>query len=101
MPSLNLSTSQEIGRTLGNRLRQKRLARELQQRELAARAGLSQSTLRNLETRGVSTLDTFIKVVMALGAADELSTLLQTRHASIAAMQQASTPRQRVRHKRR
>ncbi len=85
---------------LGERLRRQRLARELQQRELAARAGISETTLRNLEARGVCTLETFIKVIMALGMADELTDLLETRHASIEAMEKATSPRQRVRRKR-
>lgn len=100
MLSFKLATAQEIGSVLGERLRRQRLAGELQQRELAARAGISETTLRNLETKGVSTLETFIKVVIALGVADELSGLLETRHASIQAMEKASSPRQRVRRRR-
>lgn len=100
MLSFNLATANEIGSVLGERLRRQRLARELQQRELAARAGISETTLRNLETRGVCTLETFIKVIMALGVADELAGFLETRHESIQAMEAASSPRQRVRRKR-
>jgi transcriptional regulator with XRE-family HTH domain len=67
MHHFELSTADEIGRELGQRLRSHRLAQNLQQEELAARAGVSERALRNLERMGRGSIDLLLRVVMALG----------------------------------
>src|SRR5579863_6163049 len=51
-----LATADEIACELGRRLRAHRLAQNFQQSELAARAGISERALRNLERTGRGTL---------------------------------------------
>jgi len=96
MPMFILSTPQEIARELGTRLRQHRLAHGWRQRELAERAGVSEAILRKFEREGTGTLDSFIRVVAALGMTDQLTPLLDTRPRSIKAMEHASERRQRA-----
>jgi len=60
--------------TLGDQLRDLRLAQNLGQTELAARAGVARSAVQNLETgRGNTT--TLVRVVRALGREDWLASL--------------------------
>jgi transcriptional regulator with XRE-family HTH domain len=96
MLSLNLSTADEIGRELGVRLRLHRLAQNLQQAELAARAGVSEGTVRNLEKKGQATLESLLRVVMALGLVNELSELFVFKPISIKALEDASLKRVRA-----
>ena len=61
---------------LGKRLRALRLQRNITQADLAARAGVSRSTLIALEVRGRGTLDTLVRVMYALGREGEVASLL-------------------------
>lgn len=57
---------------VGSRLAKIRLARNITQKSLAQDAGIALRTLRNLELGKSSTIDSFLRVVIALGYADEL-----------------------------
>lgn len=71
-----LANSEQIVRDLGARLERIRLSRNLTQAELADEAGVSKRTIMRLE-RGVGpTLDTFIRVLLALGMSSNLAALL-------------------------
>jgi transcriptional regulator with XRE-family HTH domain len=91
-----LASSEEIIQALGQRLRAHRIAQNLLQEDLAARAGMSGRALRNLERGGHASLDNFIKVAMALGLAGGLATLFELQPRSIRAMEQANEQRQRA-----
>ena len=93
------ATLPELVQALGQRLRAQRFAKLLTQAELAARAGVSVSAIKKLEASGLTTLETFVRVIQALGLVDELTHLLTLRPTtSIAAMEAAQdAPRQRVR----
>ena len=96
-----LATPNEILHELGGRLRQQRLAQQLSQQELAAMAGVALGTVKKLESSGVSSLETVVRVVQALGLADELQPLFVLKRNSIAQMLQAAQPlRQRAPRKR-
>lgn len=56
------SIAEEIGRRLG----QLRLSRNITQSELVQDAGVSERTLRRLESGTGATLDSFIKILIAL-----------------------------------
>lgn len=96
MLSLTLSTPDEIGHELGARLRQHRLAQNLQQAELAARASVSEGTVRNLEKKGQATLESLLRIVIALGLVDELSGLFVFKPTSIKALEDADIRRVRA-----
>jgi transcriptional regulator with XRE-family HTH domain len=92
-----LSTTPEVCLTLGARLRAQRLAQNMQQAELAQRAGVSKLTILNLENKGSVTLQSFIQVVRALGLVDELAPLFALQPKSIALMEAADAASRRVR----
>jgi len=95
--SFILSTSSEVQRALGSRLRIQRLSQGLPQSELAARAGLSPGAIRKLERDGSSSLETLVKVVHALGLITELDELFRLRALSIAQMEKNAQTAQRRR----
>jgi transcriptional regulator with XRE-family HTH domain len=96
MLPFDLATADEIARELGQRLRAHRLAQNLQQSELAARAGISERALRNFERTGHGPMDTFVRAAMSLGLAASLSSLFELKPKTIKAMEQASVTRQRA-----
>ncbi len=93
---IELSTTDEIAAEFGNRIRAHRLAQNLQQRELAARAGVSERALRNFERTGSCTFDLFLRVSMALGLIDAFTHLYELKPKSIKEMERASQKRQRA-----
>ena len=58
---------------IGLRLAKLRLARNITQDSLAKEAGISVRTLRRLEAGNPSSLDTFLRIAVALGLADEVA----------------------------
>lgn len=92
----DLSTTNEIARELGKRLRAHRLAQNLQQSELAARAGVSERSLSNFERSGRGNFDLFLRLVFALGLIESMSSLFELKPKSIKAMEQASRKRERA-----
>ena len=65
-------TATSIGAELGRRLAKTRLARNVTQKTLARDAGIGLRTLRRLETGQSSTLDSFLRIVVALDLVDDL-----------------------------
>lgn len=92
----NLATTNEIAQEFGRRLRAHRLAQNLQQSELAGRAGVSERAVRNFERSGRGSFDLFLRISMALGHIESLSNLFELKPKSIKAMEQASQRRQRA-----
>lgn len=80
---LHFPTSVEIVALLCSRLRQERLLREWTQAELAGRAGITVSTLSNLEAGKNINLETMVKVAMVLGRTAELTELFKPEINSI------------------
>jgi transcriptional regulator with XRE-family HTH domain len=91
-----LATADEIANELGHRLRAHRLAQNFHQSELAARAGVSERALRNLELTGRGTLDTFLRVAAGLGLTGSLSELFALTPKTIKEMERASLTRERA-----
>ena len=60
---------------LGERLRAMRLSRNLSQRELASKGGLSLRALINLEAGDGSTVESLLRVLKALDATDAIELL--------------------------
>ncbi len=91
-----LATTNEIAEELAKRLRAHRLAQNLRQSELAARAGISLKTLTTFEQSGRVSLDILLRVVSALGLSESLSTLFEIKQQSIREMELAEKQRQRA-----
>lgn len=101
MLDFGFATSEEICRELGGRLKTARVSQGLQQADLAARAGVSRGTVTTLENTGQSTVNSLVRIVMALGLADQMAALFEFKVTSIAQMEQADRgQRKRVRRKR-
>ena len=96
MLHFDLATVEEICVELASRLRAHRLAQNITQAALAGRAGISMGTVRNFESKGQTTLESLIKIVMALGLAASLSDLFVLRATTIRDMEKASVRRQRA-----
>lgn len=90
------ATSDEIARELATRLRAHRLAQNISQRELAARAGISLKTQTTFEQTGKVSFDVFLRIVDALGLSDSMSTLFEVKQQSIREMELAEQQRQRA-----
>lgn len=91
----------EVVQLLCARLRKERLAQQMPQAELAARAGISAGTLSNLEAgRGVA-LENLVRVALVLGRMQELEGLFQPKLDTLNDMlrYERSANRQRARKK--
>ncbi len=90
-------TPEELAKELGSRLRSLRIHRDLEQVELAERAGVAVRTLRALELGQGSTTETLLRVLKALEALQGLEALAPLPSVSPLALLKSATPRQRVR----
>ena len=72
---LSYKTPEELQGVLGERLRALRLSRNLAQRELAGKGGLSLRALINLEAGKGSTIESLVRVLKALDATDAIELL--------------------------
>ncbi len=75
-PDFSLASAQTIIDMLGRQLNEIRLSQNLSQEQLAERAGVSRSTLTRLADGRPISLDSFVRVVQALGLSDHLAALL-------------------------
>jgi transcriptional regulator with XRE-family HTH domain len=85
----SLWSTEEVTQEFGKRIRVHRLAQNMQQSELAARAGVSERSLRNFEKTGRGNLDFFLRVVLTLGLIDSMTDLFVYRPMSIRDMERA------------
>jgi transcriptional regulator with XRE-family HTH domain len=84
MPNIldfTLASNVEVALELGRRLKAHRLTQNLQQTELAARAGVARGTVQNLEAKGQCSLESLVRIVRALGLVDDLTTLFELKAA--------------------
>ncbi len=88
-------TPQEIEAELGERLKKLRVHRNLDQTTLAARAGISVRTLRNLESGSGSSLHTLIQVIRSLGREQWFETIAPVPTVNPLMLTRTAAPRQR------
>lgn len=94
--STSSETPQEMEAALGERLKRLRLSKGLNQLTLAARAGIGEKALRNLEGGQGSTLKTLLSVVRALGREDWLKTIAPVATINPLQLTREAAPRQRA-----
>lgn len=73
---LEFLTVPELAREMGERFKNYRLRRRLEQTELAERAGVSDRTIRALEKGTGSSVETMLRVMKALGILEGLDALV-------------------------
>ena len=89
-------TPLEWAEELGGQLRDLRLRLNVDQRQIARRAGVALNVVKNLEAGKGATVTSMIKVLRALGRADWLASLAPAVSISPLQMLKATTPRQRA-----
>ena len=70
------SGNDEYLRRLGDRLRQQRLNQNLTQAELAEQAGIAPRTVRAIEGGASASMDTWLSLLRALGALEQVDQFL-------------------------
>lgn len=92
-------TVEEWQATLGENIRNLRILKNLDQKELAAQAGISVTAVRRVESGKTSTTETLIKALRVLGRTgwlDALAPIIDINPLQISKMA-SKAPRQRVR----
>lgn len=89
-------TQEEMEVEFGRQLRDLRLRRNIDQRQLAGQAGVALNAVKNLENGSGATLTSLVKVLRSLGRADWLKTLAPTVGISPMQMLKTRQPRQRA-----
>lgn len=89
-------TPEEMEAALGERLKALRLARNLDQKSLAERAGISVRALRNLEGGQGSTLKSLVRVLRALDREDWLKSIAPVATINPLMLGRNAEPRQRA-----
>lgn len=84
---------------LGTRMRNYRIDIGMTQQELAARSGVSQRSIHNLENGKDIQLGNYIKLMIALGLADNLNMLIPDVTTRPSAYLRQEQPRKRARKK--
>ena len=80
---LSLSKPSEVVKLLCDRLRKERLAQQMTQAEVAARAGVGVNTLSNLEAGRNTAFESLVRVAMVLGRGSELQALFKPQLDSV------------------
>lgn len=93
MPSYTISEQETL---FGERLKALRLSQNLDQMTLAARAGISVGTLKNLESGAGSSLKTMIAVLRILGREEWLATVAPIASINPLTLPRAARQRQRA-----
>jgi transcriptional regulator with XRE-family HTH domain len=88
----------EVARVVAERARERRIAANLRQADLAETAGVSLSKLRRFEQHSDADLETVVRIAFALGAEREFGTLFpKADMRTIEDILEADRPRRRVR----
>ncbi|CAG8865784.1 hypothetical protein PS627_01703 [Pseudomonas fluorescens] len=100
MLDLSFSTSAEIVKRLCERLRTERMALQMTQSDVAARAGIGINTVSKLEAGHSIGFESVVRVAMVLGRSKELEGLFLPRLDSLDDIRRYETSARRQRAKR-
>ncbi|MEN1833350.1 helix-turn-helix transcriptional regulator [Pseudomonas lijiangensis] len=79
MMDLSFRRPDELVKLLCERLRKERLAQQMTQADVAARAGIGVNTVSNLEAGRNVAFESLVRVAMVLGRISELEVLFQPK----------------------
>ncbi|MCY4035268.1 MAG: helix-turn-helix transcriptional regulator [Hyphomicrobiales bacterium] len=74
---ISLLTTSKVQRILSKQVKAKRLQQGLTQEGLANRAGVHLPTLRKFEQKGLISLESFLKLLAALGCLENITQVLK------------------------
>lgn len=100
MDNIPFKSIEELQSSLGERLHNLRLAKNLDQRTTAEKAGISEKALRNLEAGRGSTVESLLRVLKALDSLEGIEMLAPQPSVNPLALLRSTRVRQRVRHPR-
>ncbi|MEI6313730.1 MAG: helix-turn-helix transcriptional regulator [Syntrophus sp. (in: bacteria)] len=89
-------TAEEWEATLGRQLRDLRLRRNVDQRQLAEQAGVALNVVKNIEAGKGATVKSLVKVLRALGRVEWIDSLAPTVSISPLQMLKSKPSRQRA-----
>jgi transcriptional regulator with XRE-family HTH domain len=98
MSDLSFKSTSELQSILGDQIQSLRLAKNLDQRTTAEKAGISEKALRNLEAGRGSTVESLLRVLKALDSLDGIELLAPKPSVNPLALLRSSKVRKRVRH---
>lgn len=75
MVSIIMETPQEMQKKIAQKMRAKRLSKNLSQQTLSEKSGVSYGVLKKFERTGQISLESLLKLAMALGIIDNFNTL--------------------------
>lgn len=101
MSDLQYKSIAELQQELGRRLRQLRLARNLDQRTVAEKGGVTRAALQNLEAGRGSSLQTLLRTLKALNHLEGIEILAPEPTVNPLALLRTPKPPQRARRPRR
>jgi transcriptional regulator with XRE-family HTH domain len=99
MDDMSFMSPDELQAVFGKQLQELRISKNLDQITTAEKAGISEKTLRNLETGRGSSVETLVRVLKALDSLDGLRLLAPKSSVSpLALLRHSGAARRRVRH---
>jgi transcriptional regulator with XRE-family HTH domain len=100
MSNMQFKSPRELQTELGQRIRQLRLSRNIDQRAAAEKAGVARAALQNLEAGRGSSVQTLLRILKALNYLEGIEMLAPQPTVNPLALLKTKTPPQRARHRR-
>ena len=100
MNNMSFQSLEELQSRLGEQLQSLRLAKNLDQRTTAEKAGISEKALRNLEAGRGSSVESLLRVLKALDSLEGIEMLAPKPSVNPLALLRSTKVRKRVRHSR-
>ena len=96
MLDIHLRDSSDYRKLIASRAREKRLARNMTQKELADRTGVSLGSIKRFETTGLISLASLLEIALVLDSLTDFEALF-AQSAPISDLYNLPTPKQRSR----
>jgi transcriptional regulator with XRE-family HTH domain len=100
MNDMSFKSAEELQGILGEQLQSLRVAKNLDQRTTAEKAGISEKALRNLEAGRGSSVESLLRVLKALDSLEGIEMLAPKPSVNPIALLRSTETRRRVRHSR-
>ncbi len=95
MLAVSLKTPQELRQELAARAKERRLALNISQQELAERSGVSLGSIKRFESSGLISLSSLLEISLVLGCLGDFDTLFTTKDEPLSLFEPESKKRKR------